>query len=304
MSGWLAGLDGGGTRSTLVVAAPDGQRWRCEGPAGLVDPRAPEAAAHQLATWIRTALADLGAPIPLAALCAGLAGVGHEAERRRVEVALAAAGVAERVEVVTDGWIALEGALGPEPGVLLVAGTGSVAYGRDARGRVAHCGGWGLTVGDEGSAYWVAREGWRAALRAHDGRGPATVLGEALRAAVELPDLAAAPSWIGRASKREVAALAPVVVRVAAAGDAVADAVLTAAAAELALHAQALGQRLDWDREPVPVAVVGGFGTQPEVRHRLSACLSRLGPPAFALVEPRADAASAALERARRLAEG
>lgn len=302
MPAWIAGLDGGGTRSTLLVVAPDGRVWRREGgPPGLVDPRDPEASVAPLAAWIYQELRTLGAPVPLTALCAGLAGVGHEAERARAEAALAAAGLAARVRVVTDGAIALEAAHGGAPGVLVIAGTGSVAYARDAEGRVARCGGWGFLVGDEGSAYWVVREAWRAALHAHDGRGPATRLGEALLGAAGLSELAAVPAWIGRASKRDVAALAPVVVRVAVEGDAVAGALLDAAAAALAAHVRALGQRLAWPEEPVPVALVGGFGTQPPVRERLARCVAALREPSFVLVDPRAEPAAGAVAYAKRL---
>jgi hypothetical protein len=84
--------------------------------------------------------------------------------------------VAERVLVTTDGAIALEGALGGCPGILLIAGTGSVGYARGADGRVERCGGWGMIVGDEGSAWSLGRNGLAAALRAADGRGPHTPL--------------------------------------------------------------------------------------------------------------------------------
>ncbi|HEX8243346.1 MAG TPA: BadF/BadG/BcrA/BcrD ATPase family protein, partial [Longimicrobium sp.] len=147
----FAGIDGGGTKTTLALADDDGRELaRRVGPAGLVDPRDPTATAEMLAELVRDALAEAGLAEKPAALCAGLAGVGNERERRQVEAALAAAEVAGRVRVVTDGEIALDGALGGRAGILIIAGTGSVAYGQAEDGRVERCGGWGMVVGDEG----------------------------------------------------------------------------------------------------------------------------------------------------------
>src|SRR5690606_5383094 len=116
------------------------------------------------------ALASAGIPGPVAALCAGLAGVGNRAEREVVERTLASARLAERVCVISDGETALYGAFAGGPGILLIAGTGSVGYARGEDGRVERCGGWGMLVGDEGSGFGLGRAGLRAALRSADGR--------------------------------------------------------------------------------------------------------------------------------------
>ncbi|HEX5726012.1 MAG TPA: BadF/BadG/BcrA/BcrD ATPase family protein, partial [Longimicrobiaceae bacterium] len=173
----FAGVDGGGTRSTLVLADEHGRELaRRVGPSGLVDPRRPTATAGMLARLLRAALRTARVSERPAALVAGLAGVGNQAEREQVQEALVASAVAERVQVRTDGEIALEGALGGGAGILLIAGTGSVAYGRGEDGRLERCGGWGMVVGDEGSGWALGRAGLAAALRAADGRGPATRL--------------------------------------------------------------------------------------------------------------------------------
>jgi len=133
----LAGVDGGGTKTLVALADESGRELvRHTGPAGLVDPRHPTAAAEVVAAVVREAVAAAGLAGTPAVLCAGLAGVGNRAEREAVRGALLAAGVAARVEVVTDGETALEGSLGGEAGILLIAGTGSVAYGRGPDGRV------------------------------------------------------------------------------------------------------------------------------------------------------------------------
>src|SRR6185295_3235694 len=81
-----------------------------------------------------------------------------------------------RVLVVNDALVALEAGAPDRPGVVVIAGTGSIAYGRNERNEAARAGGWGYVLGDEGSGYWIGRAALRAVLRAADQRGPATVL--------------------------------------------------------------------------------------------------------------------------------
>ena len=255
----FAGIDGGGTKTTLALADAAGRELaRRVGPAGLVDPRDPAATAEMLAELVRSALAEAGLARTPAALVAGLAGVGNEQERRQVESALAASGVAARVSIVTDGAIALDGALGGGAGILMIAGTGSVAYGRGEDGRVERCGGWGMVVGDEGSAWSIGRGGLAAALRAADGRGPATSLLPRFLKLLKLEDERGIPPWAGRAEKADVAALAVHVVGAAEAGDAVALRLVEREARELAAHAVALAHRLEPWSGAVPVAFHGG----------------------------------------------
>ncbi|HEX6909550.1 MAG TPA: BadF/BadG/BcrA/BcrD ATPase family protein [Longimicrobium sp.] len=253
----FAGVDGGGTKSTLLLADAAGNELaRVSGAAGLVDPRHPERSAGVIAQLLRMASAQAGLSAPPAALCAGLAGVGNEAERVAVERALA--GAAREVCVVSDGEIALHGAFGGGPGVLLIAGTGSVAYGRGPDGRMDRCGGWGMYVGDEGSGYALGRAALAAALRSVDGREAETRLLPVLLDLLKLDGPRGIPPWAGRAEKGEVAALARHVLDVAAGGDAVALRLVEHQAAELASHVMALAHRLGPWPGDVPVVFHGG----------------------------------------------
>jgi glucosamine kinase len=300
--GTFVGVDGGGTRTTLVLADDEGRELaRRIGPAGLVDPRHPRATAEMLAGLTREALAEAGVAEPPVALFAGLAGVGNEDERLAVEAALAAAGVAERVSVGTDGNIALEGALGGGAGILLIAGTGSVAYGRAEDGRVERCGGWGMVVGDEGSGWAIGRSGLAAALRAADGRGPDTRLLGRFLEELELDGPSGIPPWAGRADKASVAALATHVVAAGEAGDPVACGVLEREARELACHAAALARRLEpWTGE-VPVAFHGGVLGHPFYASLVTGALEEWEAEfSFRVRPPVADAVHGALSFARR----
>lgn len=296
----IAGVDGGGTRSTLVLADADGELARLAGPAGLVDPRHPEASAEMIVNLLRIGMAQAGVTDPPAALCAGLAGVGNEAERRAVEQALEAAGVAERVRVASDGNVALEGAFGGGPGILLVAGTGSVAYGRAEDGRIERCGGWGMIVGDEGSGYAIGRAGLEAALRSVDGREEETVLLPMLMERLGVSTPRGIPPWAGRVGKKEIAGLARHVIAAAAEGDRVALRCVETQARELAMHVVALAGRLGpWTGE-VPVVFHGGV-----LRAELYALLvqSALGNAVtrFRVQPAQADAVTGALSYARAL---
>ena len=156
------------------------------------------------------------------------------------------------------GWA---GSLACEDGINIVAGTGSIAYG-ERDGRAARAGGWGEVFGDEGSAYWIAVQGLALFSRMSDGRAPRgplhTILVEALSLGADL-DLCArvmGPEGLGRDG---IAALAPLVSRAAADGDAAARAILHAAAGELIALAGATRAALGFAPEArVPVSWSGG----------------------------------------------
>lgn len=301
MTPYLVGVDGGGTRTTLALADGSGREiLRRQGPAGLVDPRHPMASVETLVALLREATTEADLCGPATAFCAGLAGVGNAAEREAVQAGIEAVGVAERVTIVCDGEVALEGALGNGAGILLIAGTGSIAYGRGEDGRMERCGGWGMVVGDEGSGYGIGRAALRAALHAADGRGAPTRLLPRLLEVLAIPGPEAIPSWAGRAEKADVAALAAHVVDLADAGDPVSIAVLDEASVALALHAAALAARIGpWPRGP-DIVFHGGLLRAPTYSERVErAIIERV--PGFRLRPAAADAATGALRFAARM---
>lgn len=297
----VIGLDGGGTATRVALADGDGRELlRRTGPAGLVDPRRPGDTATMLIELIRSLADEADTTLPVAALCAGLAGAAAASHRERVHDDLAAASVARRIAVVPDGQVALEGALDGSPGVLLVAGTGSSAWGRGEDGRVARCGGWGMEIGDEGSGYDLGRAALRAALLAVDGRGESTALLPELLATLQLTEPEEVPPWAARAGKSGVAALAPVVVRLAEAGDRVASTILDTAAHELARHVLALVEKLGPWSAPAAVVFHGGLLQQPALARRVDHRL-RSTTPRTVRREPAADAVTGAIRMARAL---
>lgn len=298
---YLIGIDGGGTRTTLALADEHGAEVaRHAGPAGLVDPRRPEHAAERLVQLVRELFAHAGVPGPAAALCAGLAGAGNAEEREVVHSVLASAGVTERVWICSDGETALHGALAGEPGILLVAGTGSIAYALGEDGRVERCGGWGMVVGDEGSGYALGRAALTAALRAVDGRGPETALRAAVLRTLGVDEPDAVPPWAGRAEKAEIAGLSRLVLQLAAADDPVAGKIVRAAAEGLAEHASALLRRLEPWSGAVPVVLHGGVAGDPVYRRFAGQALAA-ADQRLRLREAAADAVAGAVQMARRM---
>jgi N-acetylglucosamine kinase-like BadF-type ATPase len=196
----------------------------------------------------------------LACVCVGAAGAASApAAAREFAGLLQEALPTDRTAVTSDAVTAHAGALGGSTGVVLAAGTGAVTIGLGA-GTFTRVDGWGPWLGDEGSGAWIGRAGLRAALRAHDGRGPATAL---TGAAVDLfGPLDALPHAVGGTGNpaRAAASFAPAVAGAATGGDAVAAAVLREAAGALAEAVVAAARQVAGDGGgPVPVAVTGGL---------------------------------------------
>jgi glucosamine kinase len=232
----------------------------------------------------------------------GVAGAGQERPAQALWSALASRRVADDVAVLADAVIALEDAFGDNAGVLLVAGTGSVAFSRGPDGRLERCGGWGPAVGDEGSAAWLGRRAVGAVAASTDGREPETALAGALLTALELEAMEEVIPWASRAVPADFAALAPVVMQVAAGGDLRANALVSFCVEELVLHVRTLARRCFQDeRAAIPVALSGGLlGRGSLVRKRLEQRLKSAVPGATVRSEE-VDAARGAIRRARRL---
>jgi N-acetylglucosamine kinase len=221
--------------------------------------------------------------VRFAAACFGMSG-GPEDKQAILREILRA----DVVVVTDDAVIALAGATAGEPGIVTIAGTGSIAFGRNAAGRTARTGGWGYIFGDEGSAFDIARQALRAALRAEEGWGTPTALGRALLDATGSADANGAlhrfytPDW----PRSRVAALAPLVDEAAMAGDAVARDILRNAAQQLAVLTSSVRGQLWKPGEPARVAWTGGAFRSRILLERYR-CLveledgNRTGPPEY-----------------------
>lgn len=256
----VVGIDAGGSRTrALALDGEEREITRRSGPPGAVDPRDPDATVTVIGALLHDMEADGEIELPVDSLCAGVAGAGRTGIRKQVGEALTARNLARRVRVLTDGEVALFDAHGECPGLLLVSGTGSVAWGRNGRGEVARAGGWGPLLGDEGSGYAVARAALRRTTRAADGREEASCLAPHLLDRLGLEDVGELVGWIAAAPRAEVASLAPTVVELADDGVPPAVVIVEDAVKELAEAVLAVRRRLEPWKTPPVLALTGGL---------------------------------------------
>jgi len=278
----FAGVDGGGTRTRVLLTDGSGlELYRAEGGSGLVDSGSPSRTSAALADLLRWAADKAAVSLPYDGLCAGLAGAGEPSIGRAVHGALQEAGLARKVMVVGDGEIALRGAFGTEPGILLMAGTGSAAFGRGPDGRTGRCGGWGRLLGDGGSGYAMGLAALRVAVETVDGmEGGSPRLLELLLRQIGVDDAGMLPAWVERASKLDVAALAPQVIAEADGGDDAAERIVEQAIDTLGRYADSLAKRLGPWPDAIPVAWIGGLTESPFFVCRLRDQVLRVLPGA------------------------
>lgn len=263
---WL-GVDGGGTNSRAVIVDE----------AGTVLGEGRSAAANLLRVGLDNAVNHIRQAVndacreagvsleQISAACVGLAGVSQPHYHRQMLDALKAALPISSILLETDARVALAGATGNQPGVVIIAGTGSIACGINSRGRFARAGGWGPIMGDEGSGNYIGRRALESVMMSYDFRGEATSMtAPVLRhfGVASPPELTTVVYDSSSKEKGEVQAriaqLSPIAVEAAEQGDEVAVGILCDAARELAKTAVAVIDQLRMERDSFRVAFVGG----------------------------------------------
>ena len=257
---YVLGIDAGGTKTVCYLADRDGAIVG-EGRGGGANLQAHgelevEKVLHAV---IETAYGDR-AILP-AAVCLGVAGVDRAEDDRIVRGIMRRLGFRSRTLVVNDALVALVAGVGDQPGVVMIAGTGSIAYGVNAEGYAARSGGWGYVLGDEGSGYWIGREALAALVREADGRGPRTRLTPLILEYFHVSQPAGLVHEVYDAGLRRpaIAALGPVVERARAEGDVVAAEILRAAAMELTRAAASVIERLGMRGDAFQTVLAGGM---------------------------------------------
>src|SRR5262245_16334519 len=259
---WL-GIDGGGTNCRAAIVDEQG-KIRGEGRAE---------AANFLRTGLDAAIRNIKneaneaceqvpiSPSQITAACIGLAGVSHPSHHQRMLAALKDELPFSEIMLETDARVALAGATGNQPGIVIIAGTGSIACGINARGRFARAGGWGPAIGDEGSGSYIGRRALEAIVMAYDYRGEPTMMMEpvlryfGVSSPPELPPVIYdSPAEV----QSRIAQLSKIVVKSAQDGDKVARAIVKDAAVELAKAAIAVIEQLKMEKDSFTVAYVGG----------------------------------------------
>ena len=264
--GYSLGFDGGGTKTDCVLLDARGAVIG-EGRGGPANPLRSgyDAAFSSLREASAEAIAAARIrPADVTGVCAGIAGAGRRSVVRRVMVFLTEEFPAALTQVVPDYEIALESAAGSRPGVVLIAGTGSVAFGRNAAGETARAGGYGPWVGDEGSAFEIGRRGVSAVTRTRDMDAPVTMLTKMIPAALDCPDWDDLMLRIMKNPDDVFPKLFPVVAAAANSEDSAAKEILFTSAIGLSNLAMIVIRRLGMKGEEFPLVKCGGvFGHSP-----------------------------------------
>ena len=277
---YYLGIDGGGTKTTCALG--DESRVLATvttGPSNVVRV-GEERARESLHDAVGRSCAVAGiTPREIVCTCIGGSGAARSEIAAFVRSALAEV-LPNQIVVVGDMEIALDAAFDTGPGVIVIAGTGSIAYGRGPHGATARAGGWGFAIGDEGSAHWIGREAVRAVLRNSDETGPDThvELSAPLCKTLNVSSLNDLARIANAVPPPDLASLFPIV---AASKDEMALQIQSLAGNELARIAALVIRRLfpKNETDPVPVAMIGGvFRHAPAVRNNFYNELRRFDP--------------------------
>jgi N-acetylglucosamine kinase-like BadF-type ATPase len=259
---WVVGVDGGGTKSTACLIESTGALLgRLEFAATNYTKNSAQKIAREIPEEVNRILAQLDQhkrkPDVLAAC---LSGLGREEARTHIKKLLAETGIAQHVVAESDAMAALYGAFAGKAGIAILAGTGSIAFGKAQDGTVFRCGGWGYLLGDEGSGFDIGRNGIAAALKDLDSRGPKTSLRERFEACFKVKsiDMAVTTIYTDYATRGAMAQFAPVVLAEADKGDTIAREIIKKAAIDLSQLAIILAKKLE-NENLVPVALMGNL---------------------------------------------
>jgi len=255
----VLGIDAGGTKTLCLLADARGEVVsEGRGPGANLHVAGAAGVERTLRDVIGQAIGERG--VTPDAICVGIAGVDRADEAQTIRGILRAISPSSRVLVVNDALIALVAGAHDAPGIVIIAGTGSITYGRNRNGEAARAGGWGHMVGDEGSGYWIGREAVAAVMRAADGRGPATRLTTEILAHFAVADISSLPRIVyDRENPRmSVAELGPIVQHSAEVGDSVARRILERAAEELVIAAGSVASQLEMRGEAFTFYLAGG----------------------------------------------
>ena len=301
---FVLGIDAGGTKTVCQLANAGGEvlAEARRGGANLqaVGELEVEKVLHEV---MEDAIGDRN--IVPAAICLGIAGVDRDEDSRVIRAIMRRIGYKAKTLIVNDALVALEAGAPDQPGVVVIAGTGSIAYGRNERNQAARAGGWGYVLGDEGSGYWIGRAALRAVLREADQRGPVTSLTGLLLShyGVAKPQDLIHEVYHGTLRPSALASVAKCVQSAFSDGDLVAIGILRAAADELESCALSVATRLEIAGSEFPFVLSGGmFRAVPWLEDELSRRLPLAAPRSRTLllnVEPALGAVRLAIADAR-----
>jgi N-acetylglucosamine kinase-like BadF-type ATPase len=284
--GYYLGVDGGGTK-THAVLIDSSHQVIGQGSSGAANPLRVglEQAVSNVKLAAHEACSQAGIEMAqVSSACVALGGVGHPIHFQATKDALDRALGIEHLRLTTDAQAAMAGALDGHAGVVIIAGTGSIAMGINGSGSEARAGGWGPTLGDEGSGYDIAKRALKAVAASFDGRSPSTTLTRRICQRLGISTTADLPgiiysSWDSQPV--QIASLAELVSEEAVAGDEVARGILSEAGRELGKLAVSVIERLGLRSENFRVACVGSvFKAGEQLLQPMREAVRRIAPGA------------------------
>ena len=300
----VLGIDAGGTKTVCLLADGDGIVLAEARRGGANLQASGELEVEKILHEVMEEALGNHDVIP-GAICLGIAGVDRPDDARVVRGIMKRIGYKARCLVVNDALVALEAGAPEQPAVVVIAGTGSISYGRNERNQAARAGGWGYVLGDEGSGYWIGRAALRAVLREADRRGDATQLTALLLGYFGVARAQDLIHQVYAATPRPaaIASLAQFVMTAFSQGDHVAIGILRSAADQLESSAVSVAHRLEMVGTAFPFVLSGGmFRAVPWLEEELSRRLPLASPHSRTLrldVEPACGAVRLALAEAR-----
>jgi N-acetylglucosamine kinase len=300
----VLGIDAGGSKTVCLLADGEGNVLaEARGPGANLQTSGELEVEKVLHQVIDEAIGDRGVQPQI--VCVGIAGVDRPRDSQALATIMRRLGFKSGTLIVNDALVALVAGAGIGPGLVIVAGTGSIAYGRDAAGRAARAGGWGYLLGDEGAGFWIGRLALSAVVRQFDGRAPDTMLTRLVLEHMRLdsPRDLIQVVYEGGLHRQSMAGVALLVRDAADGGDAVARDILARASAELVAAAASVVSKLEMRGLPFRTVLTGGvFRGMPAMVATVAAGMAEVAPRSEVRcleVEPALGAVSLALEAAR-----
>jgi N-acetylglucosamine kinase-like BadF-type ATPase len=280
---YFLGIDGGGTKTDCFLVDGDGAVLS----SATAGPSNPLRAGYAKAWFTLSDAADLVLErqhlksSDIRGICAGIGGAGRANVAKRIATFLERGFPEAAVSVTTDLEITLQAAVGDGEGIILVVGTGSAAYGRDAEGHIARAGGRGPWFSDEGSGFDIGRRALAAVVRADEKRGPATALAERMLPWLACKDWPRVLDWVVKNPDDVFPRIFPLVAELGDEGDIVSREILSGAAQSLVDLAGSVIEKLGMQNREVPVAKAGGtLGRSKFFDEAIESGLHRVAPRA------------------------
>ncbi len=269
MNRYVIGVDGGGTKTEFALLDYSGNIiGRAKGDSTNYQAIGGKKLKAELLKGFGAVMNSSDVPaVKIEHVFLGLAGAGRESDRKEIISLFDDTEFNKKITVDSDAMVALAGAFGTGPGIIIISGTGAICFGKNCEGKIVRSGGWGYLLGDEGSGYFIGREAIIAALKDLDGRGDKTRLREKIEKHFKLTSIDQIIPHIyqNRIDRVAVADLAPIVFEQANQGDAVAEEIIRSASKELGIMARAVAQQLNFESDEIKVALIGSIFKQKEM---------------------------------------